>query len=326
MSDIKSKLLAQAKDAKGLKNHQETSAGGSSIVAAGSAPARLIGYVELGMQPQPDYQGQAKPPAKEIRVTFEVFGKENTREVDGKKVGNLLTIQLTEKQSEKAKFKKLFEKMRRDRTEITHMAQMIDEVFVLNVKHMTAKSSKRTYATIQDADGSYMIQGPVVNNFDTDGNAVQIDLTRATPPASFEPRLFLTERPSIEQWDSLFIDGTQKRKVKQKDGTEIEMEVSKNYLQEMIKKSLDFKGSAIETILLGLGVDTSVQDAADEIEPPLEDVDLDAVAQEPVAPPKEAKQTKKAAAKKELTKKAEAPVAAPAEQDIDALMKQAGLA
>lgn len=41
---------------------------------ADSYPARLVQVVDLGVQPQRAYQGQAKPPARTINVTYEIDG------------------------------------------------------------------------------------------------------------------------------------------------------------------------------------------------------------------------------------------------------------
>ena len=64
-------------------------------------------------------------------------------------------------------------------------------------------------------------------------------------PERLSPRkVFLWNKPNKATWDSLFIDGTY-----EKDGET----VSKNFLQDTIKKALNFEGSPIEEMLEGLG-------------------------------------------------------------------------
>lgn len=49
----------------------------------GTYPTRLVGVIDLGLQPQRPYQGQEKSPAREIGVTFE-FVDEFMKDEDGK--------------------------------------------------------------------------------------------------------------------------------------------------------------------------------------------------------------------------------------------------
>lgn len=333
MTNLNALLLKQAKEATALTDQSEVTQGGfdNTPVATKRAPARFIGYVEQGLQPQPDYKGKAKEPANELILTFEIFGSANTREIEDektkkkKKVGNLLHVRVTEKLSDKAKFKKLFAKMTRGRP-ITHLSHMLNEVFLVEVRVVKSKND-RMYATLEAEDGTYNINGPEMDKVDDEGNTIgTVDVTAATPPASVPFKLFIMSDPTIEQWESIHIDGTYTKKVKGEDGTEAEVEHSKNFLQETIMEALDFEGSAIQAILLGLDGEedqTEEEDVAEdeeteetEEEETVEDVeDVELEEEEETPPPPPAKKTVAKAPAKAPVKAAPAKaVAAPAKK------------
>jgi len=55
------------------------------IIPAGTYPARVAQIIDLGMQPQQPYQGQEKPPAHEIMITYELVDEFMVDE-DGKEL------------------------------------------------------------------------------------------------------------------------------------------------------------------------------------------------------------------------------------------------
>jgi len=247
-------LLKQAKSTKGSVNHSEpTKGGGMRLPEVGKCPARLVGYIELGTHPQGDYKGQAKSPEMEVQLVFECFGKNNMDEieVDGKKkiVGRIVRpFPMSMKVNERAKFYKLFKDMDYNRG-LDHMYHMLDDVFRLTISHGVAKGSGNPYASID------IIESPLIEKVDPEtGDVVgHTDITNKVPPASYPLQLFLVENPTFEQWDSIEIEGTYKKKTKnEKTGEEIEEEVSSNFIQQKIKDALDWEGSAMQTLLLGL--------------------------------------------------------------------------
>lgn len=54
-------------------NANDAPGGGLNIktMEAGTYPARLVQVIDMGMQPQPPFQGKDKPPAHEINLTYE---------------------------------------------------------------------------------------------------------------------------------------------------------------------------------------------------------------------------------------------------------------
>lgn len=211
---------------------------------AGKTIGRLVEYIEIGKQPQAPYQGKPKPDAEMVWIGFELLHpKKNIKEIEiegeGKKtVADFIRIRLSKKLGEKAKFKKLFNKLQYGRGDKKHIAQMLGEAFILEVYHNKSEDGKKTYVNL-DKDGEYGISAPFIIDPLTD------ERKDVPVPAQIRPtRIFLWDFPNKETWDSLFIDGTRTVKVDGKD-----TEVSKNYVQEVIKSATNYEGSALHQML-----------------------------------------------------------------------------
>lgn len=233
-------------------DHTETTSGGDfeyTPPAEGVTVGQFIEYIELGKQKQNPYQGKEKPDAEEVRLTFALtHPKKNLKEieVDGgtKKIQERISFNITLKLGEKAKFKKVFNSMRYGRENITHMAQMLGDKFLLKVSHSTSETTKKVYANLWAEDGSIGISAPRQE----DALAGTVTDLRPSIPDALDPiRVFFWDNPTKETWDSLFIDGTRTVKV---DGKEVEQ--SKNWLQEKIMSASNFPGSALDTMLAGV--------------------------------------------------------------------------
>ena len=251
-------LLNQA--ATSTVDHTQDNGGGGNfdyeVPPAGPAPARLIGYVELGKRKQKPYQGKEKPDALCARLTFELYGQKHEREVEVNGVKrifrNRITIhQLAVKTGDRGSFGKLFRAMRGGDEKITHMAQMLGKDWVVQVVHNTSKATvdgkevERIYANLRDADGAWKF-GPTLFENPMTGEITRIPVPE---PDSDSYQLLLWDNPTKEQWDSLFIEGT---RTITRDGQKVE--VSRNTLQEdIVKNATDFSGSALEDIVAGLG-------------------------------------------------------------------------
>lgn len=241
-------LLAQAKTTTADHTKQpETFVRG--VPPEGPTPARLIGYVEIGKRPQ-YYNGTAKQPALEALLVFELNGKKHLREIesDGTKkvLTNRVVIRLPVKNADRAAFGKLFRAMRDGREEVTSMAHMLNDGFIVHVKHNVVGEGdkKRTYANLRD-DSGWRVGPPIhADPLDPD-NVVHIPVPEATQSLM----LLLWDNPTKEQWDSLFIDGTHTRKI---DGEDVE--VTNNWIQqEIVQKALDFENSPLADLLAGIG-------------------------------------------------------------------------
>lgn len=134
------------------------------------------------------------------------------------------------------------------------MAFMLGEAFIVNIIHNKSKDGKRTYANIKDKSGVWKIGAPV--KVDDEGETVPLK----APAATVEPRLLLWDSPTIEQWQSIYIDGTYTKKEGDK-----EVEVSRNWIQNLAKSANNFEGSALQTMILA-AVDGDLPDVDDEEE------------------------------------------------------------
>jgi hypothetical protein len=238
-------MAAEAED----QTVEQTTTFDNEPPAAGVTVGRFIEYIELGKHKQADYMGKPKPPADGVRLTFELLNpKKNLHEyeVEGEKRirADRVSIRISKKMSDKAKFKKLFNAMTYGRDSIKHMAQMLGEAFIINIYHnvVEKEGKKVTYVNL-DNDGQYGIGAPFVTD-PLEGTKTEVPVREAISPL----RLFLFNNPTKETWDSLFIDGT--REVK-KDGGAVE-HVSKNWLQELILSAVNYSGSALEALLGGV--------------------------------------------------------------------------
>lgn len=235
-------------------DHTETTSAGDfeyTPPEAGVTVGVFIGYIELGKQKQPDYQGKPKPDAEEVRMVFALtHPKKNLKEIEveggTKKIQEHIAFNITLKLGEKAKFKKVFNAMRYGRDGITHMAQMLGEKFLLTITHSTSEKTKKGYANLWNEAGEIGIKAPRQE----DALSGTVTDLRPSIPDALEPlKVFFFDNPTKETWDSLFVDGT--RTVKGEDGKEVEK--SKNWLQERIMSASNYKGSALEVMLSGIG-------------------------------------------------------------------------
>ena len=219
--------------------------------AAGRAFARFVSYVELGKRKQRPFQGKEKPPAHEVRLGFELVGKKHAREieVDGetKTVYPVIYTKVTIKSGDRASFTKLLKAMSYGRDGINHMALLLGEGFIVTVIHNVVGegADARTYANIKDSEGVWKIAAPLVPKDPGDPECNEM-IPAAVPAATVPIQLLLWDSPTIEQWNSIFIDGT--REVKDAKG--VVQTVSKNWLQEDIQSNaIDFEGSALQAVL-----------------------------------------------------------------------------
>jgi len=262
-------LFAQAADVVDqLEDQSVVQEGGFDfeIAPAGLTPARFCGYVDLGKRKQRPYQGKDKPDADEVRLYFELNGPKHVREVevDGvmQKFTNMISVKVTKKQSDKASFFKLFNKMTYGRDSIKHMTNMLGEGFLIKVVHNEVeKDGKKTvYANMRDTDGTWTISAPSIEDpMSGDTTAVPV------PEMTQQARMLLWNSPTAEQWASIFIDGT--RTVKDEKG--LETEISKNWLQEdIVQNALNFEGSALQALIGGVD-DLNLDLTPDEPEAPV---------------------------------------------------------
>lgn len=234
------KIAGQAAEAEDLTQDKAT---GFPLPRAGVALLRFLSYVETGRH-QP--KNKTHKPALNAILTFELSHVDHIIEVDGKKVFPTIDIRIKKGSTSASGFRRLFNAMNKAHGgKATHFAQLIGKSFLGEVFHnkVGEGSDAKTYANL-DSDKAWSLKAPV-----------QVDaLTGAETPIQIaelqrEPKLFLWENEGVSDedikamWDSIFIEGT--KMVKEGD---VEVEKSKNWLQEFIMTNLDWDGSRTQEL------------------------------------------------------------------------------
>lgn len=205
------------------------------LPAAGPALLRLKSYLELGVHPNknnPTYKDTRK-----VRLTFELHGAQHR--ISGTKTdgttydfpGSIsISVGIAGPDS---RFGRLFTKMNYD-GDATFMYQLLGKAFLGTITH----SECGKYANL-DANKEWLIGAPVFTNpMDPSKGAQPVPV----PEMDGDAQIFLWEKAGLtdaqvkEMWDAIYIDGTRE------DGT------SKNWIQDEIRKSVDFDGSAVSRI------------------------------------------------------------------------------
>lgn len=219
----------------------KTGGGGGEYVppAEGVTRLRLVGYIETGVHTTNSPRYGTKTKAK-ATLLFELSGPKHEPKVldDGRKIPHVIPISLNIGTHEKSLYGKLFRKIAADFPDTKHYTQLLGEAFLGTVVHRTFKRRDGTEGVIADLkdDQGYTIRGTTYEDPETG------DLRKAkvAEPIS-EPRVFVWDYATLEQWDSLFIDGTY-------DNGD-----TKNKWQEQIKSAENFQGSPIYQALVEAG-------------------------------------------------------------------------
>lgn len=242
-------LLAQANEAAELSNidMSEVSSGPErKLLPAGYCVGTLIEYIELGSHIG-EFNGQPKKQADALfRLGFALSFPDKYLNDDGTPY-ILRTFDLSLSNNSKARAKKAFDRMNYLQT-AKHFAQFLGKSFLIEIKVVKSKTGKERNEI----------------NFDT--IAAPVDPMSGQPypvPAAkdLKFRLFLFDKPTKAGWDSLFVEG------EYKDDTG--KVTSKNFIQETIRRAVNYPGSAVELMLGG----------------PIPDITAPAALAEPVAVP-----------------------------------------
>lgn len=205
-------------------NVAEKGGGGGRLLPEGYAFGRLVEYVEFGNQAQ-EFNGKAKDPALEFSLGFALSGTGYQNDDGTPYVVRTFSMALS--LYEKSRAFKLFKALNWKGT-AKNFAQLLNETFLVKIKHVPKSKTDPTLVSRIDLDGFLPPLDPV---------------TRAPYPIVEAPeelfRLFLWARPTKEAWDSLFIEGTN------------DQGASRNRIQETILGALDYQGSPLQLLLSG---------------------------------------------------------------------------
>lgn len=212
---------------------------GRPLPEAGVTRLRLVRYVELGKH-RAEYAARGNQKARtteksKVELTFELSGpKHPPMEFDGVKVPHLIKIKVDKGITTKNGYIKLFKAMTSDGNPAKNFLAMVGQAFRGTVIHREfdkADGTKGKVAKLQD-DNGFTISPATYEDLETGEKKVLPVDAPITPLA-----VFLFDRPDLDQWDSIYIDG-------EWDNGDV-----KNEDQERIKRALDFEGSAIQLLL-----------------------------------------------------------------------------
>lgn len=201
---------------------EESTGGGGALMPEGFAMARLVTYIELGMQPQ-EFGGKAKAPAPEIILGFKLFGGPDNC-YDGR---FLSTFPIALGNNTKSNAKITFDRLNWQGN-MKHFAQALGKGFLVPVTIHTNETSKKQS-----------------NRMNLKGILPPIDpVSKGAYPipevTAEDLKYFFFDKPTKETWDGLFVEG------KYDDGG------SKNKFQEKILTALNFPGSPLEQLISGV--------------------------------------------------------------------------
>jgi hypothetical protein len=205
-------------------------------IEPGTYPARLVQVLDLGLQPQRPFQGQEKPPAREIMLTYELVDcfmiDENGDEIEEKPRWISETFPLHSLNSDKAKSTKRYLAFDPEMDHEGDFSQLIG--FPINVTVVNNQVGDKVYDNI--AATSPMRPKDAVKCPDLKNPTKVLDL----------------EAPDMEVFKSI-----------------------PEWLREKIMGNLEFKGSALEKALGGVVEDKPKKEAKKPAKPVVDEEDED---------------------------------------------------
>jgi len=247
MSTILEQIKAQAElAAQTGPDMTEVQVGGSArVLPLGMAQARLVGYIELGMQAQ-EYQGKAKQPAMEFQLMFALTGAAPDPDNPGKTLpytnddGSpyiFTTFPTSMSRNEKAQAFLVFKAMNYKGT-AKHFGQLIGDAFLLPIVDMKNEKTGKVRRTpdLKNIKPPYYpdpMTGQVIN-------------VPVAPPRDEDLKFFSWEHPTLEGFNALKVEGEWENK---DEKTGVITKESKNRIQEKMLGATDFIGSPLELLL-----------------------------------------------------------------------------
>lgn len=220
--DILNNLIDDVIATQSVDMTEESTGGGGGLMPEGFALARMVTYIELGLQPQ-EFGGKAKAPASEVILGFKLFGGPDNC-YDGRFIS---TFSIALGNNTKSNAKIAFDRMNW-KGDMRHFAQGLGRGFLLPITVHTNDTTKKQSNRI-NLKGILPPIDPVSKSAYPIPEVTEADL-----------KYFFFDRPTKESWDSLFVEGSYD------DGG------SKNKHQEKILTALNFPGSALEQLISGV--------------------------------------------------------------------------
>jgi hypothetical protein len=254
MAFDKAALLADLEQT-GVDMTQATAGGGDYVPPAeGITQLRFFAYIEYGKHTK-TIKGKPPKTSERVRLGFELHGPNHPPQESG--MPHVIWIDESKSLNEKANFFKLFSRMNHA-GKVKHIVGLLGEAYLGTVTHRKYKradGSEGVAAELRKKGEPYDIRPTSFQNPGT-GQVENI----AVPAAKNEERLFLWDRPTVEQWASIFIDGEYEAR-KNAAGEVTKPASSKNVDQARVKSANNFKGSPIELLLLANGQSLDIPNA-----------------------------------------------------------------
>lgn len=182
------------------------------IIEADVYPARLVQIIDLGLQPQRAYQGQEKPPANEIMLTYELVEcfmvGEDGQEIEDKPRWISETLPFYGLHADKAKSTQRYKALDPNEEHEGDFGELI--TYPCNVTIVNNQKGDKVYTNV--------------------ANVAAMSAKKAAnlPGLKNDPKLFDLDNPDMEVFNSL-----------------------PEWIREKIKGNLNFKGSKLEAALGG---------------------------------------------------------------------------
>lgn len=181
----------------------------------GTYPARVVQILSLGLQAQPDYKGQEKPPKQELMVTYEFLDefltdKETGEELEDKPRWLSETFPLNSLDSDLAKSTKRYFAIDPDNEFGGDWAQLAGMPVMVTLVQNESKKNGKVYENI------------------TGVSTMRSKEANKAPDLKNDPKVFDIDDPDMEVFGSL-----------------------PQWIQDKMKDNLEFAGSALEAALEG---------------------------------------------------------------------------
>ncbi len=186
------------------------------VLDAGTYPCRLVQVLDLGIQPQRPYQGQEKPPAHEIMLTYEFLDEfmidENGDEQEDKPRWLSETMPFHSLQADKARSTKRYYALDPNEACEGDFTKLVGTPCLVTIVNNAGKGKNA---------------GKIYSNIANVAAMRERDAQKA-PDLVNPPKVFVLDEPDMEVFGSL-----------------------PQWLQDKIKENLEFKGSKLDELLNG---------------------------------------------------------------------------
>jgi hypothetical protein len=221
---------AEAAAATGIDMTQVVKGTSQTLWPKGYVLIRLIEYVEFGSHIQLFKGKPKKDPGDEIALAFEMYGA-NYADTEGKP-GIIRPYSLSLSQNDKSRAHLLFKAMNYKGL-AKNFGQLLGQVYLAQIVHDEPAEGEQPR--------SFLDLKSIAPPIEPMSGQAYPHPAQATAPY----KIFLWDRPNLQTWHSLFIEG--EYDADPKKGIPAK---SKNFVQNKMLSALNFDGSALNTLLV----------------------------------------------------------------------------